>query len=75
MGDSLGIDYRSYVTTKEELLSKATEIITDYDKALIEEYVDGREFTVLLAACPLSLRESSLVEPSWRLGSAPRLLR
>lgn len=63
VGDSLGIDYRSYVTTKEELLSKATEIITDYDKALIEEYVDGREFTVLLAANPSDARSPIVYKP------------
>lgn len=51
-GDSLGIDERSYVTTKEELLSKTAELIADFDQVLIEEFIEGREFTVLVAANP-----------------------
>lgn len=51
-GDCLGIDAQSYVTTKEELLNKTAAIIADFDQALIEEYIAGREFTVLLAANP-----------------------
>ncbi|MBD2063952.1 SET domain-containing protein-lysine N-methyltransferase [Funiculus sociatus GB2-A5] len=51
-GDGLGIDARSHITTKEALLSKATELIADFDTILIEEYIAGREFTVLLVANP-----------------------
>lgn len=51
-GDCLGIDAQSYVTTKAELLNKTAAIIDDFDRALIEEYIPGREFTVLLAANP-----------------------
>ena len=49
-GDCLGIDRQSYVTTKEELLTKTADLIANFDRALIEEYISGREFTVLLAA-------------------------
>jgi len=47
-GDSLGIDDRSLVKNKEALTKKVADIICEYDEALIEEYVDGREFTVLV---------------------------
>jgi D-alanine-D-alanine ligase len=52
LGDSLGIDQQSYVSTRKELLSKVTETIANWDTALIEEYIPGREFTVLLLANP-----------------------
>ncbi|MCV3216901.1 SET domain-containing protein-lysine N-methyltransferase [Plectonema radiosum NIES-515] len=51
-GDSLGVDNKSYVTTKEELLSKAADILANFERVLIEEYIDGRELTVLIAANP-----------------------
>lgn len=50
--DSLGIDDKSYVTTKEALQSKVADLLTQFDQVLVEEYVSGREFTVLLAANP-----------------------
>lgn len=49
-GDSLGIDEHSLVNTKEELLEKAASIIDEYGPLLVEEYIAGREFTVLVAA-------------------------
>jgi len=49
-GDSLGIDAQSLVNNNKELLSKCTAIIDDYTPILIEEYIEGREFTVMLAA-------------------------
>lgn len=48
-GDSLGIDKHSLVHTKEELLRKVSSIMDEYDSLLIEEYINGREFTVMLA--------------------------
>jgi D-alanine-D-alanine ligase len=47
-GDSLGIDDFSLVNNKEELIYKSNEIINEYGEVLIEEYIDGREFTVLV---------------------------
>ncbi|MFM7710945.1 MAG: SET domain-containing protein-lysine N-methyltransferase [Ferruginibacter sp.] len=47
-GDSLGIDDRSLVKNKEALTEKVAEIIHEYDEALVEEYIYGREFTVLV---------------------------
>lgn len=49
-GEGLGIDERSLVRTKEELVVKAMELIADFDTVLIEEYIAGREFTVIVVA-------------------------
>ena len=49
-GDSLGIDDKSLVHNVEELKEKAGAIIEEYGPLLVEEYIDGREFTVMLAA-------------------------
>jgi hypothetical protein len=49
-GDSLGVDDRSLVYNKEELKSKIAEILDEYGPLLVEEYIAGREFTVLVAA-------------------------
>jgi D-alanine-D-alanine ligase len=51
-GDSLGIDEHSLVHDREELRSKSSQIIQDFDSALVETYIEGREFTVLAAASP-----------------------
>jgi D-alanine-D-alanine ligase len=47
-GDSLGVDEFSLVKNKKNLITKLKEIIKDYGEALVEEYIDGREFTVLV---------------------------
>lgn len=49
-GDSLGVDERSLVHDAEELATKAGETIAEYGEVLVEEYIDGREFTVLVIA-------------------------
>jgi len=49
-GDSLGVDQHSLVGTKEELQQKVNNIIEEYGPLLVEEYIAGREFTVLVAA-------------------------
>lgn len=49
-GDSLGIDERSVLYNKQDLLNKVVEIFNEYGPLLVEEYIDGREFTVLVAA-------------------------
>jgi len=49
-GDSLGIDQASLVRTAEELHHKCAEIIEEYGPLLVEEYIEGREFTVMLVA-------------------------
>lgn len=49
-GDSLGIDEKSLVNNTEELIQKVRSIIEEYGPILVEEYINGREFTVMLAA-------------------------
>lgn len=49
-GDSLGIDEHSVLHSKRDLLKKVVEIYNDYGPLLVEEYIEGREFTVLVAA-------------------------
>ncbi|MEO6488823.1 MAG: SET domain-containing protein-lysine N-methyltransferase [Ferruginibacter sp.] len=49
-GDSLGIDEQSMVNNEQQLQDKAAEIIDEYGPLLIEEYIRGREFTVMLVA-------------------------
>jgi D-alanine-D-alanine ligase-like ATP-grasp enzyme len=51
-GDSLGIDEHSILKNKKDLLKKVVEIFNEYGPLLVEEYIDGREFTVLVAANP-----------------------
>lgn len=51
-GDSLGVDEHSLVNNADEFRQKAAEIIVEYGPLLAEEYIAGREFTVLVAANP-----------------------
>jgi D-alanine-D-alanine ligase len=47
-GDSLGIDDSSLVFTTSSLKEKTKKIIDDYGPLLVEEFIDGREFTVMV---------------------------
>ncbi|MEO7531178.1 MAG: SET domain-containing protein-lysine N-methyltransferase, partial [Sediminibacterium sp.] len=49
-GDSLGVDEHSLVQNKKELAEKVSATWVDYPQLLAEEYIAGREFTVLIAA-------------------------
>jgi D-alanine-D-alanine ligase len=49
-GDSLGIDNNSKVNNINDLVTKVTNIKQEFGSVLIEEYIDGREFTVLVCA-------------------------
>ncbi len=49
-GDSLGVDDNSLVRNEAELAAKVTAIIDEFEEVLVEEYIDGQEFTVLVAA-------------------------
>jgi D-alanine-D-alanine ligase-like ATP-grasp enzyme len=48
-GDSLGIDSNSIVNNEIELEIQAKKILKNFDELLIEEYIDGRELTVLVS--------------------------
>ncbi len=50
-GDSLGVDERSLANTITELQEKIEDLVANgYDDILIEEYIAGQEYTVLVAA-------------------------
>lgn len=49
-GDSLGIDENSLVFDEEYLNNKVENSLKEFDSLLVEEYIKGREFTVLVAA-------------------------
>lgn len=51
-GDSLGVDAASLLQSEKDLQKKVNELFDDYGPLLVEEYIDGREFTVLVAADP-----------------------
>jgi len=68
--NSVGIDRGSRVMTADALRARAAQVIETFGGALIEEYVDGREFSVLVASNPEDEREplaflpvESLLEP------------
>lgn len=50
-GDSLGVDEHSLVNNQKDLEAKVKSLLKDeYYEILVEEYVEGREFTVMVAA-------------------------
>jgi len=49
---SIGITKASRVETQEELRREAAKTIAEFGAALIEEFIEGREFTVLVAENP-----------------------
>ena len=51
-GDSLGIDEKSLVFNKTDLEKKANLLLQEFDDILIEEFIEGREFTCLVFANP-----------------------
>ncbi len=51
-GDSLGIDSNSKVHSKDELFEQSIKLFKDFDSLLIEEYIEGREFSVFVIANP-----------------------
>lgn len=51
-GDSLGVDEKSLVNSEAELKTKINAILAEYPELLVEQYIAGREFTVLVSANP-----------------------
>jgi hypothetical protein len=49
-GDSLGVDGGALVHDTQALTAQVSRVLTDYPEVLIESYIDGREFTVLVVA-------------------------
>ena len=62
-GDSLGIDSKSLVNNVAELKEKTEQIIDEYAPLLVEEYVNGREFTVMLVAGVGDKKEVKIFKP------------
>jgi D-alanine-D-alanine ligase-like ATP-grasp enzyme len=62
-GDSLGIDDLSLVNNIDELQLKVEQIIDEYCPLLIEEYINGREFTVMIAANGDQQRTATTFQP------------
>ncbi|MEZ5014356.1 MAG: SET domain-containing protein-lysine N-methyltransferase [Chitinophagales bacterium] len=49
-GDSLGVDRDSLVHDADALQQKVDRLLSEYTEVLVEEYIAGREFTVLVVA-------------------------
>ena len=62
-GDSIGIDEHSLVATPEELQRQVAAKLPEFGRLLVEEYVDGREFTVLVMAGPDPARPPAALTP------------
>lgn len=62
-GDSLGVDDSSFVQDGTALIKKAESLWKEFNDVLIEEYVDGREFTVLVAADAASPKTCTVFTP------------
>ncbi len=72
-GDSLGIDAKSRVTTVEELREKVAATLPDYPELLVEQYIDGRELTVLVIADAEAHGKVRAFRPvEWIFDSEPR---
>jgi len=56
-GDSLGVEQSSKVEDAEALRQRVTEIMDEYGPLLVESYIPGREFTVMVAG-PAAKNES-----------------
>jgi D-alanine-D-alanine ligase-like ATP-grasp enzyme len=62
-GDSLGIEADSLCRTPDQVRAKASAIEQEYGAAMIEEFITGREFTVLVAANPENRFEPLAFQP------------
>lgn len=62
-GDSFGIDKASFAEDPEGLHAKASALLEQFDAILIEEFVSGREFSVLVAADPADAKMPRAFKP------------
>jgi len=71
-GDSLGVDDASLVTDLAGLQTKVAATIAEFGEALVEEYVDGREYTVLvLGAVEPGQPAAALAPVEYRFPAGP----
>jgi D-alanine-D-alanine ligase-like ATP-grasp enzyme len=62
-GDSLGIDDKSLVRNTQQLEQKVAQLLQEYDAVLVEAYIKGREFTVLVAANAADHKNCTVFKP------------
>ncbi len=62
-GDSLGVDAHSLAGDERALTQKVQETIGEYPELLVEEYVAGREYTVLVVGDAAGRGESKALAP------------
>ncbi len=62
-GDSLGVDDGARVTDSATLQAQVLKIQAEYPQLLIEEYIAGREFTVLVVGDPAGDGRGTALEP------------
>ncbi len=62
-GDSLGIDDTSRVDDLASLQQKVSQLLNEYPQLLVEEYIAGREFTVLVAADAKDEKKCKVFQP------------
>jgi D-alanine-D-alanine ligase-like ATP-grasp enzyme len=68
-GDSRGIDEHSLVTTQTDLERQCAALLPEFGTVLVEQYIAGREFTVLVAGgvnggLPLALQPVEFLFPA-----------
>jgi D-alanine-D-alanine ligase len=61
--NSVGITERSRVETREQLRTQARGTIACFGGALIEEFIEGREFSVLVAGDPCDAKSTLAYRP------------
>lgn len=62
-GDSLGIDFDSKILSSEALHSKVQKLLDEHDELLLEEYIPGREYTVLISRKAGTIDECNYYTP------------
>lgn len=62
-GDSLGIDEKSKVNSLIELQHQCNHLLKEYPQLLVEQYIKGREFTVLVAADAHNEKKCRVFQP------------
>jgi D-alanine-D-alanine ligase len=62
-GDSLGVDDASLVFDVQQLKVKINDVVEAFGSALIEEYIEGREFTVLVLRNGEDAKNTIVYEP------------
>ncbi|MCC7002899.1 MAG: SET domain-containing protein-lysine N-methyltransferase [Gemmatimonadaceae bacterium] len=62
-GDSLGVDEHAVVADLDALVQQAVHVAEEYPELLVEEYIDGREFTVLVVGDPAGVGHGEALTP------------